>query len=366
MKIALFDNYWEYTLDTPYMEPLGGIQSAICYFLEEMKNKNHDVFFFNRRSSIGLFRGVLHIPADNYKEFISMYNLKFDIVIVSCLGNELVEIKSNLGGNTMYCLWTGHDIDQAAAKLLEDDNTKNMVDLHIFVSDWQRMRYIKEYNIDYNKTYIMRYGIGKPFEKYLSLPINKKQNSMTYCSIPWRGLELMIPIFKSIKAKNKDATFNIYSGMNIYKQEETQITYDEFKTMDDVKYSYGVSQEKLASEISSIEYLTYPNTFQETGCITVLQAMATGCLVVTSDLGALKETMNNMNIYVDINFNNFNRNNYVDDFVDKLNTMMKLPNNIKDILRESNRKHIRENYTWDVICTKFEQDMNELLAKHLN
>lgn len=367
MKIALFDTYWCYTLDTPYIEPLGGTQSAICYFLEEMKNKNHDVFFFNRCSSIGLFRGVLHIPVDNYKEFISMYNLKFDIVIGSCVGNDLVEIKSNLGGNTMYCLWTGHDIDQAAAKLLEDNNTKNMVDLYIFVSDWQRMRYIKAYNIDYNKTYIMRNGIGKPFEKYLSLPINKKQNSMTYCSIPYRGLELMIPIFKSIKSKNKDATLKIYSGMNIYKQEEeTHNTYEEFKTMEDVKYSYGVSQEKLASELSSIEYLTYPNTFQETACITVLQAMATGCLVVTSDLGALKETMNNMNIYVDINIYNFNRNNYVVEFINKLNTMMNVPNNIKDMLRESNRKHIRENYTWDVICTKFEQDMNELLLKHVN
>ena len=369
MKIALFDSQWEYTLDTPYMEPLGGTQSAICYFLEEMKNRNHDVYFFNKCTSIGMYRGVPHIPASNYREYINMNSLSFDIVIVSCLANELLELKSTLGGSTMYSLWTGHDIDQAPSKLLKDDKIKSMVDLYIFVSDWQRMRYVKEYSINYNKTYIMRNGIGKPFEKYLSLPINKKPNSMTYCSIPWRGLELMVPIFKSIKSKNKDATFNIYSGMNIYKQEETQDTankYEEFKTMEGVTYSYGVNQEKLASELSSIEYLTYPNTFQETSCITALQAMATGCLVVTSDLGALKETMNNMNMYVDINIYNFNPNKYIEDFVNKMNNSINIPSNMKDMMRENNRKHIRENYTWDVICGKFEKEVQELVTNHKN
>ena len=43
MKIAIFDSGWNYTLDTPYDNPLGGTQSAICYFLEEMKSRNHEI-----------------------------------------------------------------------------------------------------------------------------------------------------------------------------------------------------------------------------------------------------------------------------------------------------------------------------------
>ena len=72
----------------------------------------------------------------------------------------------------------------------------------------------------------MRNGIGKPFEKYLNLPTHKNKNSMTYCSIPWRGLELLTPIFSAIKNVYLDATLDVFSGMNIYQQEENKDKYE--------------------------------------------------------------------------------------------------------------------------------------------
>ena len=361
MIIALFDSGWNYTLETPYNSPLGGTQSAICYFIEEMKLRNHEIYLFNKIDKITVIKNVPHIPAHTYLDYIKTNNLNFNLIIVSCLPQDLFQIKNTLEMETcLYCLWTGHDTDQVPSQILKDTKAKDMIDIFIFVSNWQRNKYIEKYNINHNKTLIMLNGIGKPFEKYLDLPLNKSINSMSYCSIPWRGLELLKPIFKKIKEIHNNAILNIYSSLNIYSQEDTG-NYDEFKNMDGVNYNPGISQEQLAEKLYNIEYLTYPNTFPETSCITILQAMACGCLIITSDLGALKETMDGLNEYIDINIHNFDINLYVNSFIIKLNNLMSLNDNIKKLIIDKNKEHIRKNYIWKNICNKFEKDIFEYI-----
>jgi predicted O-linked N-acetylglucosamine transferase (SPINDLY family) len=366
MKIAVFDSAWEYTLETPYIKPLGGTQSAICYFLEEMASRGHPTYLFNKASEMERnIRNVKHINVNNWLSYIKTNNIIFDIIIVSCIPSELFQIKLQLNQpKTMFGLWTGHDIDQEASKLFNDKKTVDFIDLFMFVSDWQRLRYVEKFDIPYDKTLILRNGIGKPFEKYLNMPTNKISNSMTYCSIPWRGLELLIPIFKKIKEYNKDASLQIFSGMNIYQQAEKPGLFDEFKKMESVECSYGVSQVKLADSLYKIDYLSYPNTFQETSCITALQAMACGCLILTSNLGALKETMGDLNQYVDINIRQFNTDKYLTDFILKQLKLMELSDQEKEILREKNREHIRNNYLYSIICEKFENDFEHIFNNY--
>ena len=365
MKIAIFDSAWCYDVSTPYNKPLGGTQSAICYFVLEMKNLGNDVYLFNKRDEILVNKDILHVPANTYLNYINENKLSFDLIIVSCLPHDLFQIKNTINNpNTLFALWTGHDIDQNASKILKDTKAVDMIDLFMFVSEWQRKRYIEHYNINYNKSIIMRNGIGKPFEKFLDLPLNKVNNSMTYCSIPWRGLNLLAPIYKMIKNKYEDASLNIYSNLNIYSQENDEKIYNDFKELKNVKCHEGISQSELAEELYNISYLTYPNTFQETSCITVLQAMACGCLVITSNLGALKETMNNLNDYVDINIYNFDINKYVLEFVNKTVNLMELSENMKMKLREKNREYIKNNYLWGDICKQFQNDVLKVIVDY--
>jgi len=366
MKIAIFDTNWNYTLDTPYNEPLGGTQSSICYFLEEMCIQNNDVYLFNNISENQIIRGVKHIQAKQYQEFININKLEFDIIIVSCIPQELFKIKSSINNNnTMYCLWTGHDIDQNASKILKDDKAKDMIDLFIFVSEWQRSRYMIKYNINYKKTLIMNNGIGKPFEKYLDSPTPKIKNTLSYCSIPWRGLDLMPEIFNEVKKIEPSSKLEIYSGMNIYKQDSPSYS-EKFKNIQNVIFNEGVSQVMLADKLSNIEYLTYPNIFPETSCITVLQAMACGCLIITSDLGALKETMGGLNEYVNINLSDFDKHGYILEFLNKFKTYSEMDENIKDKFREYNKIHIRNNYKWSTICKKFCLEINNIISSYKN
>jgi protein O-GlcNAc transferase len=359
MKIAIYDCAWEYTIDTPYNEPLGGTQSAIVYFIEELA-KNNIVYLFNNIKQEIIIRNVNHIPFYKYANYKD-----FDIIIISCVSNILYELKNALNNNnTLYCLWTGHDIDQEASLLLNKQKYKDMVDLYIFVSEWQRNRYIDNFKIQKEKTIIMRNGIGKPFEKYLYINNEKIKNSMTYCSIPWRGLHLLKPIFKQINTLYSSTVLNIFSGMNIYKQENNNDMLNEFNNMKNVNFNYGISQNKLAYELSKIEYLTYSNIFPETSCITVLQAMACGCIIITSNLGALNETMNNTNYTIDININNFNileTNKYIATFVTILHNLINMSNENKRNIIKKNKEHIIQNYTWNIICDKFIKEVTLII-----
>ena len=44
--------------------------------------------------------------------------------------------------------------------------------------------------------------------------------------------------------------------------------------------------------------LAYPNTFEETSCITVLEAQAAGCVTVTSAKGALMESVGDSGVLI--------------------------------------------------------------------
>jgi hypothetical protein len=62
-----------------------------------------------------------------------------------------------------------------------------------------------------------------------------------------------------------------------------------------------------------------------------------------------------MNIY------NFDKTQYINTFISKLNNLFNLNNSFKEKLREHNRDCIRQNYTWSVICKKFEDDISNIL-----
>ena len=73
MKIAIFDSGWEYSVNTPYEKPLGGTQSAICYFLEEMAIRGHQTYLFNKfdllnPSDVKTFNKMKHFYKMDIKE----------------------------------------------------------------------------------------------------------------------------------------------------------------------------------------------------------------------------------------------------------------------------------------------------------
>ena len=61
-------------------------------------------------------------------------------------------------------------------------------------------------------------------------------------------------------------------------------------SVDDAVSSADDVVTELRNELSEFDILAYPSTFEETSCISVIEALSTGLRVVTSSIGALPET----------------------------------------------------------------------------
>jgi len=182
---------------------------------------------------------------------------------------------------------------------------------HMFVSEWQRNWYVHEYSLPQTNTRVIQNAIS-PLLQCTSL---QKTNSkvLIFCSAPYRGLIPCLKIFEKVRKSVPEAVLKVFSSMsrdfgksttsttqngsksltectliehdNIYKE-----VYQSCIDSNGVEFFGSVTQPELFSHMQAATMLLYPCTFAETCCTSVLEAMACGLWVLTSDIGALPET----------------------------------------------------------------------------
>ena len=114
---------------------------------------------------------------------------------------------------------------------------------------------------------------------------------LAYTSTPFRGLDLLAGMFPLIP---RPCRLRVFSDMGTYltgpSDSQFQALYDQCRNTPGIEHVGTLAQPELAEALRAVSILAYPCTFPETGCIAALEAMAAGCAVVASDLGALAET----------------------------------------------------------------------------
>jgi len=97
--------------------------------------------------------------------------------------------------------------------------------------------------------------------------------------------------------KPKDCELHVFSSTKIYGKDfaistagNYQDLFDKCQQLEGVVYRDYTPNDELLKELHTFDVLAYPNTFEETSCIAVIEALSAGLRVVTSNLGALPET----------------------------------------------------------------------------
>jgi len=192
---------------------------------------------------------------------------------------------------------------------------------------------------------VMNYGIDKIESK------QKIKNSFIYSSFPNRGLIVLLKMWPKIKKLLPDAVLNIYC--NLEQEWVNQVSPDmmnEIKKLLKINKSgitvHGwVSKLILKDAWKTSEFWLYPCIFEETFCLTALEAAISKTFVITNDLAALKETGNKGLIINGNPLTNLWQN-------ECLNEIFHLKNDFKE-------QKIEENYQWAKTLT-WETQANKL------
>lgn len=188
--------------------------------------------------------------------------------------------------------WNQLSYDQNAVQFLQERQNVDKIDHFVYVSNWQAEQFRKIYNIPGEKTSVIKNAcIG--VEKRVTINTNKKIK-LCYTSTPWRGLDVLLKAWEILKPENCE--LHIFSSCKIYgkdfssEDKKYEFLYEWCKRLPNVVYRGSVPNEQLRKELTDFDFLAYPNTFEETSCIAVIEALSAGLRVVTSSLGALPET----------------------------------------------------------------------------
>ena len=272
----------------------GGTQSAICYLAIALTQLGHDVSIVNATSTPGRHRGV-YFPESSIARSASFLRQQDAIIATGLVGIAMRQAFPRGPGSPLLICWLQHAPDQPAVDAFRERAECEAWDGFAFVSLWQAKGYKAAFAIDPRRVRIMRNAIAPFFadRPWTSRPLPRDAPTLVYTSTPFRGLELLLDAFPRMRAQIPALRLRLFSSMKVYglSDERYLPLYERARSMPGVEWLGSVDQPRLAQEMAGADMLAYPSTFAETSSIAVMEAMASGCLVATTDLGALPETL---------------------------------------------------------------------------
>ena len=274
---------------------LGGSETWVIEMATYIKkNTDYYVIVFCNTSISENFENVGYNPIKLFYQFVA--NNIIDYCIISRY-NHYIPVA--IHGHAINIGIIFHDLPIDQTVIIKDDKLKWIFGL----TDWH-CQYIRNmFPMFNNKVHKINYGID-PF-KFGRGDIPKVKNSFIYSSFANRGLLILLRLWKKIKNRFNDATLHIYSDINHYwiknnypDQHKELVILLELLKNDGVYYHSWVDKATLANAWNTAEYFFYPCIFEETFCLTAMEAAISKTFVITNGLAALSETVSNRGLIV--------------------------------------------------------------------
>ena len=215
--------------------------------------------------------------------------------------------KVPLDPNKVNILWQKNSYDQPNLQEFFGNKARHKeYDWYVFNSHWNYEKFRYFFDIPTDRSVVIKNGISS----FPKRKIYKKGDpiKILHHNTPWRGLNVLLRAMQEIEDPN--ITLDVYSSTKVYgdafkKQNDDQFKplYDQAKKLSNVNYIGYKPNEYILKHMTDYDLYVYPCIFEETSCVSALEALAAGVHVITNNFGALYETCSEWPVYVNYSTN---------------------------------------------------------------
>jgi len=199
-------------------------------------------------------------------------------------------------------LWQKNSYDQPNLQEFFGNKERHKeYDWYVFNSHWNYEKFRYFFDIPTDRSMVIKNGIAK----FPKRKIYKKGQpiKILHHNTPWRGLNVLLRAMQEITDPN--ITLDVYSSTQVYgkefkKQNDDQFKplYEQAKQLPNVNYIGYKSNEYILEHMTDYDLYVYPSIFEETSCVSAMEALAAGVHVITNNYGALYETCSEWPVYI--------------------------------------------------------------------
>lgn len=261
-----------------------------------------------------------------------------------------------------------HDLpEDPESQKFKDQRFHKKFHKFVFVSDWQYQRYQLMHGIPYDeKSIVLETGIAPASQQCFEMKDQDKIR-LVYSSTPQRGLEILVPVFKTLAEKYPNIHLDVFSSFKIYGWDNADQPFgplfDEIKNHPQMTYHGFVPNNVVKDHLLKSHIFAYPSIWIETSCRAMIEAMSAGLVCVHPNFGALPETSGGLNVMYQGDWNNKHR--HAEIFGSYLDAAIRMVqgNQHREMIR-FNKVFADGRYDIDRIANKWNQTLRQLLQRY--
>lgn len=193
----------------------------------------------------------------------------------------------------LYKILVCHDLPGDPEVQHLKDGGWNKYDKIVFVSNWQMQMYNAYLGVPYSKSIVIKNAID-PIKTDVYQFEEAETIRVIYHTTPHRGLSILYNVFDYLSKDVSHIHLDVYSSFKIYGWEQRDEPYkdlfEKIKDHPNMTYHGSVSNEEVRQALKESHIFAYPSIWQETSCISLMEAMSAGLVCIHPNLAALPET----------------------------------------------------------------------------